>query len=64
MLEDLAWRLHDLIAVQRQIDIETLALLERRASFHDELERLADDLYAQSQDDAYLKGAAWNSLPA
>jgi hypothetical protein len=52
MLVDLEQRIRDLAAVQLELAHETLALAERHALHYDELERLADRLYAEAQDGA------------
>jgi hypothetical protein len=54
MLEELAHRLHDLVLEQIDIAVASLALLERQSRLIDEFDRLADDLYAQSQEDLIL----------
>jgi hypothetical protein len=56
MLEALEQRLRDLAAVHRELVSEHLALAERCLLAGDELERLADRLYAEGQDDLVLLG--------
>jgi hypothetical protein len=51
---DLESRLRDLAALAVELSNEHLALAERHAALQDELERLADDLYADEQDAAVV----------
>lgn len=54
MIEDLERRLRDLAAVELELSNESLALAERHAMHHDELEKLADHVYADGQDELAL----------